>query len=215
MIFQDRDEAGRKLADRLKDCLGQQARQQPTLVLAIPRGGVLVAKPIADFFQLPLDLIIVKKIGAPTNLELAIGAVSATGEPIIDENLVKQTGATEEYLSQTIVKLKEEVKNKELFLRGKRPQSDFKGKNLIIVDDGVATGSTIKAAIEIARQDNPARITIAIPVIAKDTLSVIESLADEVVYLDVPELFFAVGKFYKNFDQVTDNEVKNIIENYG
>ncbi len=215
MIFQDRAEAGRKLANRLKDCLGQQARQQFTLVLAIPRGGVLVAKPIADFFQLPLDLIIVKKIGAPTNLELAIGAVSATGEPIIDENLVKQTGATEEYLSQTIAKLKEEVKNKELFLRGKRPQFNFKGKNLIIVDDGVATGSTIKAAIEIVRQDNPARVTIAIPVIAKDTLSVIESLADEVVYLDVPELFFAVGQFYKNFDQVTDNEVKNIIENYG
>lgn len=177
------------------------------LVLAIPRGGVVVGKELAANLKCPLDVIITKKIGAPDNPELAIGAVGAIGEPIIDEQLAAQVGANSKYLKSSIVKIKSEVERREKEFRLGKPPLELKNKTVILTDDGIATGATMLAAIDIVRQQEPKKIIVAVPVVAKDSLVKIEKLADEVVYLEAPEQFFAVGQFYNNFEQITDKEV--------
>ncbi len=212
MIFQDRAEAGEKLAQKIKELWPDERLANQTIVLAIPRGGVVVGKQIAETLSCPLDLIITKKIGAPGNPELAIGAVGIVGEPVIDEELALRTGADENYLKDQIAKIKKEIAKKEKELRGDKPKLNLKDKVVILTDDGVATGATMKAAVEIVRQDNPQKIMVAVPVIARDSLKEIEKVADEVLYLETPELFFAVGQFYQDFDQVSDEEVKKLLK---
>lgn len=202
MIFKDRAEAGRLLAAKLKPV---------SLVLAIPRGGVVVGQALAEALNSPLDIILVKKIGAPNNPELAIGAVGAFGEPTIDEELAKKTGADDNYIKNQISKIKIEIQEREKIFRSDKLPLDLKDKIVILTDDGVATGSTIVAAINILRQQNPKRIIVAVPVIARDSLAKIESVADEVVYLEAPEMFFAVGQFYQDFLQITDAEVIQLL----
>lgn len=182
------------------------------IVLGIPRGGVVVGQELANFLHCPLDIIITKKIGAPGNPELAVGAVGVIGEPVIDEALATRVGASKKYLELEIKNLKFEIKEREENFRASKQPLDLKDKTVIIADDGVATGSTMQAAIEIARQQEPKRIIVAVPVIARDTLQKIQRLADEVVYLEAPEMFFAVGQFYREFDQVDDDEVVKILK---
>lgn len=182
-----------------------------SLVLAIPRGGVIIGKELATVLNCPLDVIFTKKIGAPGNPELAVGAVGGFGEPTIDEELAKKTGADESYLKSEIENLRLKIAEQEKIFRSGKPPLDLKDKIVILADDGVATGATIIAAINIVRQQNPKRIMVAVPVIARDSLAKIEAVADEVVYLEAPEMFFAVGQFYKDFPQITDDEVVQLL----
>ena len=212
-MFPNRSEAGQKLAQKLKEVLGEQKAVNKLLILAIPRGGVVIGRQIADLLECPMDVIITKKIGAPGNPELAIGAVGTVGEPVIDEALAERVGADEDYLKNKIEKIKKNIEVQEKEFRQDKLPLDLKNKMVVITDDGVATGSTIKAAIEVVRQSNPQKIIVAIPVIARDALKEIENLADEVIYLEAPELFFAVGQFYQEFEQVSDETVKKLLSN--
>jgi len=208
-MFQNRAQAGKKLASKL---LSYKATKN-LIVLAIPRGGVVVGKILSQALDCPLEVIVTKKIGAPGNSELAIGAVGVVGKPVIDEELAERVGADENYLKSKILNLKSEIKRREKIFRRDKLPLNLKDKTVILTDDGVATGATMMAAVEIARQQNPKKIIVAVPVIAKDTLEKIEKLADEVVYLDAPEMFFAVGQFYQDFSQITDEEVRKILSN--
>jgi len=208
-MFQNRAQAGKKLASKL---LSYKATKN-LIVLAIPRGGVVVGKILSQALDCPLEVIVTKKIGAPGNPELAIGAVGVVGKPVIDEELAERVGADENYLKSKILNLKSEIKRREKIFRRDKLPLNLKDKTVILTDDGVATGATMMAAIEITRQQNPKKIIVAVPVIAKDTLEKIEKLADEVVYLDAPEMFFAVGQFYQDFSQITDEEVRKILSN--
>ncbi len=217
MVFKNRQEAGKKLATKLLSHLAIEPLSNKIIVLAIPRGGVVVGKELATVLNCPLEVIVTKKIGAPGNPELAVGAVGpfdyAQGEPVIDEELARRVGADEKYLKSQIAKLRTEVDRRIKEYHGDNPPLELKNKVVIITDDGVATGATMMAAIEITRQQNPKKIIVAVPVIAKDTLEKIESLADEVVFLDAPEMFFAVGQFYQDFSQITNEEVRKILSN--
>jgi len=208
-MFQNRAQAGKKLASKL---LSYKATKN-LIVLAIPRGGVVVGKILSQALDCPLEVIVTKKIGAPGNSELAIGAVGVVGKPVIDEELAERVGADENYLKSKILNLKSEIKRREKIFRRDKLPLNLKDKTVILTDDGVATGATMMAAVEIARQQNPKKIIVAVPVIAKDTLEKIEKLADEVVFLDAPEMFFAVGQFYQDFSQITDEEVRKILSN--
>jgi len=211
MNFQDRKQAGQLLAKKLK-----VARLPKNLiVLAIPRGGVVVGKELVGILGCPLDVIVTKKIGAPANPELAVGAVGPIGEPVVNEKLATQVGADEKYLQSQISKLQTEIKRREKRFRADKQSLNLKNKQVIITDDGVATGATMAAAVEIVRQQEPKRIIVAVPVIAQDTLAKIENLADEVIYLQAPKLFFAVGQFYRDFKQVEDREVIQLLGSGG
>ena len=183
-----------------------------TMVLAIPRGGVVVGRELADKLKASLEIIITKKIGAPGNPELAIGAVGPGGEEVIDEELAQRVGADEEYIQKQKKIIEKEIERRERELRGGKPQPDFKDGVVILTDDGVATGATIMAAIEVLRQHQPKRIIVAVPVIARDTVSKLEEQADAVIYLEAPLMFFAVGQFYQNFPQISDGEVKELLK---
>jgi putative phosphoribosyl transferase len=210
-MWQSRVEAGQQLAQKLGEIPQQELPRESLIILGIPRGGVIVGHQVATLLRSPLDVVVTKKIGAPGNSELAIGAVGALGEPVIDEELAKRVGADETYLQRQITELRSEVLRRVKEYRGDKPTPDLKNKVVVITDDGVATGATIKAAIEILRQENPQKIIVAVPVISKEALREIEALADEVVYLEAPELFFAVGQFYQEFEQITDEEVKELL----
>jgi len=210
MLFSDRYQAGQLLAEKLAADLNYSP-DASWLVLAIPRGGVIIGHQIAKTLKIPLDIILSKKIGAPQNSELAIGAVGPIGEPSIEEKMVEKLKVDKDYLQGKITEIKKEIIFKEKLWREGKPPLSLAKKIILLVDDGVATGATIQTAIEIIRQAGPQKIIVAVPVIAKDALVKLEKIADEVVYLEAPELFFAVGQFYQNFDQVTDKQVKELL----
>ncbi len=208
MSFRNRKEAGRKLAAKLKDFQDKKN----LIVLAIPRGGLVIGRELAESLHCPLDIIVTKKIGAPGNPELAIGAVGAEGEPVINQALAQQVGADKQYLEKEIASRQAEVKRRIEEYRGEKPAVNLKDKLVIITDDGIATGATVEAAVEVARQEEPKKIVVAVPVTARDSLKKLEAKADEVIYLDAPLMFFAVGQFYQEFGQVSDKEVKEILK---
>jgi len=210
MVFQNRIEAGKLLGEKILRNLDIKKLREKLIVLAIPRGGVVVGRQLADFLGCPLDVIVTKKIPAPGTPELAVGAVgpaSWRGEPVIDEELAARVGADENYIKSQISNLKSQICEGEKAFRQGKPPLDLKNKIVILTDDGVATGATMAAAVEVVRQQNPKKIIVAVPVIAKDSLEKIAALADEVVYLQAPELFFAVGQFYREFEQVSEEIV--------
>lgn len=208
MVFKNREEAGKKLASKLKNF----QNKKNLIVLAIPRGGLVVGKELSQALDCPLDIIVTKKIGAPGNPELAIGAVGATGEPVINMELAHKVGADEKYLQKEIANRQAEVGRRVKEYRGDKPSLNLKNKIVIITDDGVATGATMEVAVEVVRQEEPKKIVVAVPVTARDSLEKLEEKADEVIYLDAPLMFFAVGQFYQEFGQVSDKEVKEILE---
>lgn len=208
MVFKNREEAGKKLSVKLRAF----QKKKNLIVLAIPRGGLVVGKQLAQALSCPLDIIVTKKIGAPGNPELAIGAVGLMGEPVINEELAHKVGADEEYLQKEIASRQAEIERRIKEYRGGKPAPNLKNKIVIITDDGVATGATMEAAVEVVRQQEPKKIIVAIPIIARDSLKKLEEKADEVIYLDAPLMFFAVGQFYQEFGQVSDKEVKEILE---
>lgn len=208
MVFKNREEAGKKLFAKLKNF----QNKKNVIILAIPRGGLVVGRQLSQNLNCLLDVIVTKKIGAPGNPELAIGAVGAMGEPVINEELAARVGADEKYLQKEITSRQAEVERRIKEYRGDKPPPNLRNKIIIVTDDGVATGATMLAAIEVVRQHEPKKIIVAIPVVARDSLKKIEEKADEVVYLDAPLMFFAVGQFYQEFGQVSDKEVKEILE---
>lgn len=211
-MFKNRQEAGRKLAKKILETIEKDQIEGEKIVLAIPRGGVVTGRELSRVLNCPLDIIITKKIGAPSNPELAIGAVGPGGEEVVDESLAQRVGADEEYIKNQKIKIKREIEKREKELRGNKPQFDSKGKVIILTDDGAATGATVLAAIEVLRQRQPKKIVVAVPVIARDTVSKLEAQADAVEYLEAPLMFFAVSQFYQDFPQTNNEEVRRLLK---
>ncbi|MFN3296216.1 phosphoribosyltransferase [Caldimonas sp.] len=206
--FTDRWQAGERLADRLEDL-----RHRHPVVLALPRGGVLVAAPIARRLVAPLDLLLVRKIGAPGQPELAVAAVVEGNPPqtVVDEALCLHTGADARYLAdQERQALVEIARRREHYRRGK-PLPPLKGRTVIVVDDGMATGTTMRAALRGLREAQPAAVVLAVPVAAPDSLALLEGQAERIVCLSRPAGFRGVGAHYRDFHQVPDSEVMDAL----
>jgi len=203
--FADRIDAGKKLALALKDFKGNG------LVLAIPRGGVVVGYVIAKDLGLPLDVIVPRKIGAPDNPELAIGAVAEDGTAILDKNLVSYLGVSQEYIKEETERQKLEIQRRLKVYREDTGYPSVKGLDVIVVDDGIATGSTMKAALASVKNRGAASVTVAVPVGPPQTIEELEKMADRVVCLYTPEFFQAIGQFYSDFSQTEDEEVIELI----
>ncbi len=201
MIFEDRIDAGERLAEVLKEHAGPD-----TVVLGIPRGGVLVAEVVARTLGVPLDVVVPRKVGAPGNPELGLGAV-APGVRVLDPWLIERLGVTEEYLEREIAAEEAETVRRLRVYRGDRPPLDLTGKTAIVIDDGVATGGTAVAAVRWARAQGASRVVLAVPVAPPQTMGRLRHEADEVIALATPEPFFAVGEWYRRFDQTSDEEV--------
>ena len=200
-ILKDRKEAGMLLSQKL-----EKYQHTDTIILAIPRGGVPIGYEIAKNLNLPLDIILSKKIGHPFNKEFAIGAVSLDST-IIDE----YPDIPKEYIEREIKNLRESMKDKYNLYRDYRKPEDIKGKTVIVVDDGIATGNTLLASLAMLRKRHPKKIIVAVPVVPFDTVKVFEQNTDEFVYLMAPKDFRGVGRFYESFDQVSDEEVVRML----
>jgi predicted phosphoribosyltransferase len=199
MLFTSRKQAGELLAKQLNG-------RRNCIVLAIPRGGVVVGAQVAKKLSCPLDIIVTRKIGAPDNPELAIGALSSKGGLILDQDLISRLRISKEHIKASYLKeLEEALRREEVYSQGRSPS--LEGKNVILIDDGIATGATIKASIEAVRERKPAKIILAAPVAPEPTLSELEPVVDETIVLNTPHDFYAIGQFYKDFPQVTDKEV--------
>ena len=211
MSFKDRIEAGRKLATALA-----AYRNQHPVVLALPRGGVPVAAEVASALKAPLDLILVRKIGVPTQPELAMGAVVDGGEPIIvrNEDVIGLTGISESDFRVVCDSELTEIERRRQRYLGTRPRAEVTARTAIVVDDGVATGATTRAALQATRRRKPKRLVLAVPVAPTDTLSALRSDADDVVCLEDHEFFGAIGFYYRDFRQVSDEEVIKILERF-
>jgi putative phosphoribosyl transferase len=205
MIFRDRREAGESLADALKELAGRDG-----VVLAIPRGGVVVGHAVAQELGMPLDVVIPRKVGAPGNPELGLGAV-APGVRVLDERLVKELGVTEDYLETEITAQEREIARREKAYRAGRPPVDVAGKVGVVVDDGIATGGTSVAACRWARRADSAEVVLAVPVAPRQARGMLQSEADHLVVLSTPDPFFAVGQWYRDFEQVSDEEVVSLL----
>ncbi len=181
------------------------------MVLALPRGGVEVGYEIARRLGVPLDVLIVRKIGAPDNPEYGLGAVAEDGSHVIDEARVREAGYTLADLEPTIDRELAEIRRRAEAYRGGLPGTDLADRTVILVDDGVATGVTLRVAVRSVRSRGPRRVVVALGVAARDAFRQLERIADEVVVLEVPDLFFAVGEWYQQFDQVSDREVQRLL----
>lgn len=209
MIFHDRAEAGRMLAEELAGFVKEDA-----LVLAIPRGGVVIAAELARLLKLTIDLIIPRKIGAPHNPEVAIGAVTQDGTTILDHRMIEMLGINQEELEDRITKQVNEIRRRLILYGAGQNIEKSSGRQLIVVDDGVATGYTMQAALRSARGYGPKELVVAIPVAPRDTLRLLEKEVDRAVCLTVPEDFYAVGQFYEDFEQTKDAEVIEIMRRF-
>jgi putative phosphoribosyl transferase len=213
-MFRDRFDAGRQLALRLAHLKGSQP---PVVVLGLPRGGVVVASQIARELGVPLDVLVVRKIGAPHQPELAIGAVTDGEHPqtVLNHDLLALAGADDAYVRNESAIQLEEVRRRQFQYRLGRPAVPVDGRCVILVDDGIATGATAKAALIALRQSNVARLLLAVPVAPQDTLKELEPLVDQIECLSSPPNFVAVGRYYEDFSQTSDEEVMAILQQHG
>jgi len=211
MVFKDRRDAGRQLAGRLT----QYRDKADVIVLGLPRGGVTVAAEIAQALRCPLDILIVRKIGFPGDPEFAVGAVSETGTVVFNESIVAGYRVSRDYLEQETARQKIEIARRVTLYRGGKGVPPLAGKTVILVDDGVATGATIKAAISTLTQENIARLVVALPVAAQEAERTIAPLVDEWLCLQLPHGFMAVGQYYSDFTQVEDDDVVAMLKTSG
>lgn len=202
MLFRDRREAGQQLASALR-----MYRDRRPYVLAIPRGGVVVGYEVAVSLDAPLDVVVPRKLRAPGNPELAIGAVAHDGSVYVDEALAGTLRVTEEYLRDEIAQQTDEIQRRMRLYRGDRPPPNLAGMVAVVVDDGIATGSTMIAALRAVRAMRPAWLVVGIPVAPPDGVQRLQAEADDVICLHTPAAFYAVGQFYDSFTQTTDEEV--------
>ena len=201
MIFADRADAGERLGRALAERVGPDA-----VVLAIPRGGVIVGEAVARAIAAPLDVVVPRKIGAPGNPELGVGAI-APGVRVLDSRMLAGLRVSDEYLEREIAAQESEIERRQHAYREGRPPAEVRGHTAVVVDDGVATGGTATAALRWARAQGATRVILAVPVAPRGSLERLAAEADEVIVLETPEPFFAVGEWYRDFDQTSDREV--------
>jgi putative phosphoribosyl transferase len=207
-MFHNRSDAGIRLAERLHQYRGRD----DVVVLALPRGGVVTGYEIARALNLRLDVLIVRKIGFPGQPELALGAISETGSVVLNQSIVSSGGLSKEFIPTEIERQKKEIALRISLYRSGKGLSNLEGKTVILVDDGVATGATIKAAIETLKQEKLAKLVVALPVGPPEAMNALRQMADEVVCLDTPLPFIAVGNHYQDFAQVSDQEVVDLLK---
>jgi putative phosphoribosyl transferase len=203
MHFRDRVEAGQLLARELSWLRDEKS----VIVLGVPRGGVVVANEVAKALHAPLDVYITRKLGAPHNPELAIGALASDGSAFLDPDAMRSPGVTDEYVQSEIARQRKEIARRMTSYRGARPAPDLHDKTVVLVDDGVATGATVLASLRAIRQHRPKQLILAVPVGAADSIASLQKEADRVICLYSPEVFWAVGSFYSDFHQTLDEEV--------
>jgi putative phosphoribosyl transferase len=201
-MFHDRIAAGRLLAARL-----QKYQNVPGVILAVPRGGVPVAYPVAKELVFPLDVVLTKKIGHPANKEYAIGAASLS-----DYFVVQHRDVTPDYIERELKSIRTRLKEMYLKFMGAKTPESLEGKTVIVIDDGMATGNTLLATVKLLRCGMPAKIVVAVPVAPKDAVAKLSREADEVIVELIPEVFFGVGAFYENFNEVSDEEVISYLD---
>jgi predicted phosphoribosyltransferase/predicted alpha/beta-hydrolase family hydrolase len=208
IVFSNRTEAGRMLARALTSY-----KNERVVVLGVPRGGVPVAREVAEALGAPLDIVVVRKLGAPGQPEMGIGAVVDGDHPraIFNQEVIESLGVEDDYIDREIQRQLKEIKRREFEYRGTEPAVPLAGKTVIVVDDGIATGSSVRAALRGVRRAKPKQIILAVPVAPAETLEALRHDADKIVCLETPEVFFAVGQFYQDFLQVSDDEVKRIL----
>lgn len=207
MLFRNRSDAGRQLAKRLIHYAGRD----DVLVLALPRGGVPVGREVAEALVAPLDVFNVRKLGLPGHEELAMGAIASGGVCILNERVIGMYHPSEKMIERVEAAERRELERREREYRGDRPPLDVRGKTVILVDDGLATGSTMRAAVAAIRRLGPPRIVVAVPVGAAETCKEFESEADEVICTHEPTPFHGVGMWYEDFTQITDEEVRDLL----
>jgi putative phosphoribosyl transferase len=205
-LFANRVEAGKRLASALAESVSEDG-----VVLAIPRGGVVVGFEIARALGLSLDVIVPRKIGAPNNPELAIGAITEDGTIILDKDLVNQLGVSKAYIKKESQRQMREIQHRLKLYRGDIPRPELKNREVIIVDDGIATGSTMKAALASVRKSGAKTVVVAVPLGPTSTVKELERQADRVVCLYTPEPFYAIGEFYDDFAQTENDEVTELL----
>lgn len=207
--FPDRVQAGRALAERLA---AEDADWKGALVLALPRGGVPVAYEVANRLGLELDILVVRKLGTPGNRELAMGAIASGGVRVMNEDIVRYARVSPAAIDATIEDESLELRRREQAYRGDRPRPSVQGRTVILIDDGLATGATMRAAIEAVRLQGASSITVAAPVAAPETVAQLEEMADRVICLYQPAQLYAIGRWYLNFDQTTDQQVQDLLQ---
>jgi putative phosphoribosyl transferase len=208
MIFQNRADAGRVLAEKLQ----AYANRPDVLVLALPRGGVPVAYEVARKLNAPLDVFLVRKLGVPGQEELAMGAIASGGAQVMNADVVRNLNITDEEISDVARHEHRELERREQSYRGSRPVPEIRGRRVILVDDGLATGASMRAAVLALLQHEPREIVVAVPVAARETCMAFEDLVDEVVCAITPDPFYAVGMWYNDFGQTSDEEVRDLLE---
>lgn len=207
MIFRNRAEAGNQLASHLMD----YANRENVIVLGVPRGGVPIAFEVARVLNLPLDVFVLRKLGVPGHEEFAFGAIGSGGVRVLDKSVVAALGLSDSLIEDVTQREKAELARRERIYRGLRPPLDVHGKTVILVDDGIATGSSLQAGVRALRQMQPAAILIAAPVAPRSTVNRLKKEVDDVVCVAVPETFYGVGQFYQDFSQVSDEEVIELL----
>jgi predicted phosphoribosyltransferase len=205
--FRDRTDAGRRLAEKLT----AYADRSDVLVLALPRGGVPVGFEVARTLGTPLDVFLVRKLGVPGHEELAMGAVATGGVRVLNDEIVEGLGISDHAIDAVVARELQELERRERLYRGDRPPPDVADRTVILVDDGLATGATMRAAIQALRQQEPRRIVVAVPTASPDTCEALKAEADDVICAMTPEPFFAVGHWYDDFRQTTDDEVRDLL----
>jgi putative phosphoribosyl transferase len=205
--FRDRTEAGRRLADELREYAGRP----DVLVLALPRGGVPVAYEVARALDAPMDVFLVRKLGVPGHEELAMGAIASGGVRVLNERVLAIAGVDERTVAAVAAEEQRELERREAAYRGDRAALDVRGRTVILVDDGLATGSTMRAAAMALKEQHPARLVVAVPVAAGETCDEFRGEVDEIVCASTPEPFYGVGMWYEDFSQTTDEEVMQLL----
>ena len=208
--FQDRREAGKALASALMSYAGRS----DVVVLALPRGGVPVAVEVAEALGVPLDLFLVRKLGAPRHRELAMGAIASGGVRVMNDDVVRWYGITPAEIEEIAVEEQRELERRESAYREGRPALPIEGRVIILIDDGLATGSSMRASVKAVRRRNPSRVVVAVPVGARETCDELSAHADEMVCVRSPEPFVAVGQWYGDFSQTTDQEVRDLLRGH-
>jgi predicted phosphoribosyltransferase len=207
--FRDREHAGQRLAEALRGYAGRP----DVIVLGLPRGGVPVAAEVARALGAPLDVFVVRKLGVPGHRELAMGAIGSGGVRVLNDGVVRELGIPQQVIDEVAAEEARELERRERLFRGAaRPAPEVKGRTVLLVDDGLATGSTMRAAVEALRKLGPGRIVVAVPVGARETCEAFRREVDEVVCAITPNFFEAVGEWYQTFDQTDDEEVRSALE---
>jgi putative phosphoribosyl transferase len=205
--FRDRVDAGRELAERLRS----YAHRADVLVLALPRGGVPVAFPVAEALHAPLDVFLVRKLGVPGHEELAMGAIATGGVRVLNQDVIDGLGIPERMIETVAAREREELERRERLYRDGRPAPMVSGRTVILIDDGLATGATMRAAAAAIRVQQPARLVVAVPVAAPSTCEEFRAEVDEIICARTPEPFYAVGFWYDEFSPTTDEEVRDLL----